>query len=173
MGNTEKDRTTTGAPTPHAIPSNTINSSGNSSELVLSSSHHASAKMSTGVLYQGDNDKPSITLTTYSDDMPTHRSTLGLVEPTSPGHDNCIIPTLDEISADTFPLADAKSKDLMHELEQYFEELKSEFEQKTGREWTPLRAWTKEELQWTSDEVEEEDPVSFCVQSQEAWPMSR
>jgi hypothetical protein len=43
----------------------------------------------------------------------------------------------------------------MRELERYFEQLKSEFEEKTGKLWTPLRAWTNEDWDWTSDEAED------------------
>jgi hypothetical protein len=37
---------------------------------------------------------------------------------------------------------------LMHELEDHFQNLRSEFEEKTGGLWTPLRGWAREDWDW-------------------------
>jgi hypothetical protein len=59
--------------------------------------HHVRAETSTMVLYQGDNDKPTITLTTYIDEFPARQFKLRLVEPKKPDDDDLITPaSLDE-----------------------------------------------------------------------------
>jgi hypothetical protein len=116
------------------------------SKPMFSLGYHVRAETPSLVLYQGDNDKPTITLTSYIDDLPTRPFKLRFMEPTKPDDYNPINPaSLDETFAGAPVLVDQVNKDLMHELEHYFEQLKSEFEQKIGKIWTPLRAWTKEE----------------------------
>jgi hypothetical protein len=42
-------------------------------------------------------------------------------------------------------------------MEEHFDGMKRGFEEKTGRLWTPLRAWKKEEWGWERDGQEERD----------------
>jgi hypothetical protein len=122
--------------------------------------HHVRAKTSTMVLYQGGNDKPTITLTTYVDGLHARQFKLRLIEPTKPDDGDLITAaSLDETFAGASETVDQKSKDLMRELGRYFEELESEFEEKTGIVWTLLRAWANEDWDWTSDEAEDGDSI--------------
>jgi hypothetical protein len=41
---------------------------------------------------------------------------------------------------------------LRAELEANFQDLKSEFKVKRGKDWTPLRAWASEEWEWSDDD---------------------
>jgi hypothetical protein len=51
---------------------------------------------------------------------------------------------------------------LSAELEAHFEGIKSEFEFKRGKIWSPLRAWPKEEWEWSDDgSAEEEDAFDW------------
>jgi hypothetical protein len=43
--------------------------------------------------------------------------------------------------------------ELRCELDKHFLTLKDEFEAKTGRKWTPLRAFDDEDWQWVDDAV--------------------
>jgi hypothetical protein len=40
---------------------------------------------------------------------------------------------------------------LRAELEEHFQDLKSEFKAKRGKDWTPLRPWASEEWEWSDD----------------------
>jgi hypothetical protein len=104
--------------------------------------------LSTEVLHESETNTPAITVTTYKDELLTRQLLRRLLQRVEPSHDESICALRREALADTTAQVDEKSKKLIRELEEHFEGLKSEFETKTGRVWTPLRAWEDKEWNW-------------------------
>jgi hypothetical protein len=118
-----------------------------------------------------NNSQPTITLTTYKDDG------------ASPGLSTPSISVLHLFKPDPSPYVSGASnsaavaladddeipalRQLKEELEVCFLEMRSEFEERTGRGWVPLRAWPREEWEWEGllglglegEEEEEEEDV--------------
>ncbi|KAH7406088.1 hypothetical protein DE146DRAFT_754075 [Phaeosphaeria sp. MPI-PUGE-AT-0046c] len=81
----------------------------------------------TKILHDGEDDKPTIALAVYRKDH--------LPEESNDGH------------------AHALDNELVRQLEDHFQDLQSESEEKTGRKWTPLRVWPKNLGAWDDGEV--------------------
>lgn len=118
---------------------------------------------STKVLHTPTNNKqPTITLTAHKDGLPTpDHSVLHLFKPDpSPYVSSAASNSAAVALADHEPL---ELKALKEELEVFSQDRKSEFEERTGRAWIPLRAWPREEWEWDLGEgfgalrLEEED----------------
>jgi len=114
---------------------------------------------STKVLHEPADGKPAITLTTYKHGSSTVNSLLHLFKPidTDPSPYVSSAPARAFNSARHWPaLAEHEQpelKQLKKELEVHFQGMKSEFEEKTGRNWAPLKAWPKEQWEWDGEEM--------------------
>jgi hypothetical protein len=113
----------------------------------------------TKILHAGDGDKPEITLTTYKDlisTTPQYR--VQLFEPSNPSSPSTYQDHDSTISSQTLAfestsgLAQREAAELVRELEDHFQNLKSEFEEKTGRVWAPLQPWAKDAWGWDGGE---------------------
>jgi hypothetical protein len=117
----------------------------------LEPSHSAysdSPTESTKILHQGKDHMPAITLTNYNDSALTPQSLLQLHSKVVPDHGENIVNCLEEFVTDRPAQLDNQDENLIRELGVHFEALKCEFEETTGRAWTPLRAWEKEDGEW-------------------------
>lgn len=163
--NTKEEITTAaGGPKPHTEFCDTTTLCQHRGEPMLPGACHAGAETTTRVLHESEDDKPTITLTSYTDKSPNRRFMVRLLEPTHLVDDDCIIPiSLEEALVETYALPDGNITELRRGLEEHFEVLKCEFEQKTGKAWIPLRAWPEQEWEWTSDEPEEDDSMYWSV----------
>ncbi|KAH3950098.1 hypothetical protein HBI56_006260 [Parastagonospora nodorum] len=103
---------------------------------------------STKILHQGKDNMPAKTLTNYKDSALTRQSLLQLHSKVVPDHGESIVNCLEEFVTDRSAQLDNQDEDLIRDLGVHFEALKSEFEETTGRAWTPLRAWEKEDGEW-------------------------
>jgi hypothetical protein len=119
---------------------------------------------STKVLHEGEGDKPAITITAYKDLLSSpHQYLLQIFEPSNPGstlaheHDDSIIDILSSAFESTLYPTHKETSKLKRELDDHFRDLKSEFEEKTGRSWAPLRPWAKEDCKWNGAEEVEND----------------
>jgi len=101
-----------------------------------------------------DAHQPAITLTTYqqrdSDASAPRKSLLRPVKPIDPS-------PYAAPKRSTLDKREPELVQLKRELEEYWRGLKSEFEEKTGRSWVPLKAWEKEEWEWDGEEEEKGD----------------
>jgi hypothetical protein len=141
---------------------------------------HCRAWESTKTLQEEKDCMPAITLTTYKHETPDRTaipSMLHLIKPI--GNDLSASSTTNYLANDSFfddnklatystsyagqsikPPLNTSTADLLAlriELETHFQALKSEFEIKTGRAWTPLRAWENEAWEWNDGGVEKEE----------------
>jgi hypothetical protein len=108
---------------------------------VIDDHHTNESNPDTKILYEGQDGKPTITLTAYKKDDSPGQSVLNTANAIS---DSC---------------ADGKKPheledELKCQLEDYFQGLKSEFKARTGREWDPLRSWPAEDWEWVWDDDE-------------------
>jgi hypothetical protein len=133
-------------------------------ELDLSISSYSDTRpISTKVLHEGEDDKPTITLTTYKELLPTPQSLVRLFEPTNPSSplthadNDSTIELLTSAFEDTSVLAQHETAELKRELEDHFQGLRSEFEEKTGRAWAPLQPWARDAWEWDNSAEEEEE----------------
>jgi hypothetical protein len=117
---------------------------------------------------QGEQDgKPSITFTSYNTDFNSlatsnSRPLVHLFKPIAEdGIHN--YKTHNLTSASHVDEHQAVLAQLSAKLEAHFGGLKSEFQVKRGKSWSPLRAWPKEEWEWSDDgSAEEEDAFDWC-----------
>jgi hypothetical protein len=129
------------------------------------------ATTSTKVLHEPFDGKPGITLTTYTHDQSTSRHStplLHLSKPVDPSPYTSSSPC-EKISGPPAQSIDRALVEQEHpeimrlerELAEYFQDLKREFQGRTGRRWVPLRAWPEEKWEWDSDDEGEgeEDAV--------------
>lgn len=100
---------------------------------------------STKVLHQGKDNMPAITLKAYKDDVRPRQSLLQLHLKVVPDHGENIVNCLEELVTYRSAQFDDQDEDLVRDLGVHFEALKNEFEETTGRTWTPLRAWEKDD----------------------------
>ncbi|KAF2031230.1 hypothetical protein EK21DRAFT_111052 [Setomelanomma holmii] len=121
--------------------------------------------MSTKVLHEPEDEKPAITLTTYKHGLALRERSDSLLQLFEPINSSAF---LDKTSTG-FGNLGAKSLrakeeaeqtglvSLRAQLENHFTQLKSAFEEKTGRAWIPLKPWRKEDCEWDwgSDNGEE------------------
>jgi hypothetical protein len=110
------------------------------------------------ILQVGQYGKPSITLTSYdcnsasSSHTPVNsRPLLHLFRPIS--DDTMHSRTTHNLTPVSRDVRKEKAAlvQLRVELEAHFQDLKSEFEAKRGKGWTPLRPWASEEWEWSED----------------------
>jgi hypothetical protein len=135
---------------------------------------HDERRPSTKVLHEEEDGKPAITLTTYVQGHPSRtdikESLLDLFKPIDPSPFNETPDPASTIKASTpqerystsgadvaaLAVGDASALlQLRSELKDHFRGLTRGFEEKTGRGWTPLRAWAKEEWEWESESENE------------------
>jgi hypothetical protein len=119
------------------------------------------ATTSTKVLQEPADGKPGITLTTYTHEQSTSRHSsplLHLSKPVDPSPYTSSSPC-EKISGPPAQsidraLVEQENPEIMRlerELAEHFQDLKGEFEGRTGRRWVPLRAWLGEKWEWDSD----------------------
>ena len=140
---------------------------------------HHDRRLSTKVLHEEEDGKPAITLTTYaqgrSSSTDIKESLLDLFKPIDPSPFN---ETPDPASSSMNFIGQERDNtggfdvealeiggasallQLRCELEDHFRGLTREFKEKTGKGWTPLRAWTKEEWEWESESEDEGEDES-------------
>jgi hypothetical protein len=98
----------------------------------------------TKILHDAHDGKPIITLTSYTTGFPSTADSTAVSK--TPARVEWLIEPREE-----WPV-------LKRELDEYFQGLKSEFEEKTGKAWIPLRGWAREEWEW-GNEVDDEAVV--------------
>ena len=99
-----------------------------------------------------DAHQPAITLTAYQqrDSAAPRNSLLRPFKPIDPS-------PYAAPKRSTLDKREPELVQLKRELEEYWRGLKSEFEEKTGRNWVPLKAWEKEEWEWDGEEEDKGD----------------
>jgi hypothetical protein len=108
----------------------------------------SSSSCTTTTLHDAQDGKPTITLTSHTAGLP------------SPADSAAAASKHPERSRRAAWLDEPRDEQpaLNRELDEYFQGLKSEFEAKTGKAWTPLRGWASKEWEW-ENEVDDEAVV--------------